>query len=237
MTDYKVDFTVTTIADKDIAIQTVSGMVIAMYKYKFIWDLGSKGSYNKSKNNKWTNFLLEDTSPYIIHIDRDMVFTQQDLDYIVEDLRAGYDLVGAAYNVHSGKHLTAWGIDGEGIEFNGKMQEVLYMSQGFCGISRRVLQKIVDELKLPILDAKNDLIQYPFCMDAMDEQPVIGKMWLSEDYYFCNLCKKVGVVPVVDTRVNVGHAGEMVWYPQHAAKFQGTTRINESYGAIPHKEK
>lgn len=228
MTKAKSDFTISTVCEYDVAIQTITAIIQLGAKYKFRWNIGAVSGYNRAKNSKWTQFLFEDDAPYLINIDRDMVFTTQDVDYLMEDLESGYDLVGAAYAAHNATILTAWGNNGEGIELNGEVYEVKFLSQGFCGISRRVLEKIVDELHLPLLNSESKLEQYPFCMDGIYNESAYGHIYLSEDYNFCELCKKVGVVPMLDTRLHVGHVAKMTWYPEHVAIIQGNvTKLNE----------
>ncbi len=229
MVEPSIDFTISTVCEYDVAIQTVSAVMNLMSKYRFIWDLGGVSGCNRSKNSKWTKFLVEDKSPYLINIDRDMVFNTHDVDLMVEDLKSGYDLVGAAYTTHNGKVLTTWGKDGKGLEFNGTIYEVLFLGTGFLGISRRLLEKLVNELRLPLLNIDTELEQYPFCMDGVyGDNFAYGQIWLSEDYYFCDLCKKIGVSPMLDTRIHVGHMGSAIWYTEHAAMFQGNVaKINE----------
>ncbi len=226
-TKHEVEFVISTVAEHNIDIKTITSVFQVMPKYNFLWDIGAISGYSRSKNSKWTNFLLETEIPYLIHIDRDMEFPVSAVDMLLEDMQDGYDLIGATYPTREGKVLTTWGKGDGGISLNGEIYEVAYIAQGFCGLSRRLLQRLVDELKLVLLDATAPFKQYPFCMEGTVNDPDFGQMWMSEDYYFCNLCKKIGIKPMLDTRIRVGHSGEMTWYPEHTIAFQGDTdRLN-----------
>jgi hypothetical protein len=41
---------------------------------------------------------------------------------------------------------------------------------------------------------------------------VVDGFYLSEDYYFCHLCREIGIYPWLETRYTIGHVGREIFY-------------------------
>jgi hypothetical protein len=168
----------------------------------------------RSRSVMATKFLLEAPTPYAIFVDSDILFTPDQLQKVFDDLQRGYDLVGGVYTVRYGMQLAHYGTyPNGGIRFDGSIQEVKFLSTGFMGINKSLLQKMVDQLELPLCHAASDKFRcYPF-FNSYPWYFEDEKQWIymSEDWDFCESARKVGVKPYVDTTVTLGHEGWKVW--------------------------
>jgi len=208
------DFFISTCADDTVTRETIN-CVQAIKNYKFYWISAHGGGPCRPKNVGMTQFLLEDDALYFISIDRDIIFTQKHIDYLVEDLRSsdGMTIFGGCYVIKDGSRLACSDkADNSEIQLDGRMEEVMWMSTGFLGVSRKLVQLIVDELKLPLL-TKGVLAAsaYPFFEDRAYEDPNLGWLWLSEDYEFSRKARSVGANVLLDTRIWLEHLGKMKW--------------------------
>jgi hypothetical protein len=222
----KADFVICTNAESDVSIPSISSIMNLFGKgYRFIWDIRGAGGYARTRNVLATAFLKNNKADMMMCLDRDMVFNKEYIDFLIEDFKAGHDLVGGLYSVRDGTHLTTFGLDKGNITIDGTIQEVKWLSTGFGYISRRLLQKMVDELPcryttpdgevhdrigLPLMNVGSSLESYPFFEDhlGMDGD---SYLWLSEDYDFCNKARAMGIKPMADTRIWVGHIGSRMY--------------------------
>lgn len=147
-----------------------------------------------------TEFLNDTKEPYLLFLDGDIVFRPEDVGKILGHLEGGYDLVGGCYAVKDGSQLSSQGKGGKPLELDGSLQEIDYLATGFMGISRRLLEKMVKELSLPLLHKEEWCECYPFF-----ESGRCGSIYISEDWDFCDKAKKVGVTPYLDTSVWLTH--------------------------------
>jgi hypothetical protein len=161
-----------------------------------------------------TNFLLNVPTEYAIFVDSDIMFQPEHLQRIFDKLQAGYDLIGGLYTVRYGKQPASYGTGPHGnFRLDGTVQEMRYLSTGFMGIRKRLLQKMVDELELPLCHPRLEKFKmYPF-FESYPFYDEANKEWiyLSEDWGFCELARKVGVKPYLDTSVSLGHEGFKIW--------------------------
>lgn len=154
----------------------------------------------RSRSRAASKFLWCDDSPYMIFIDTDIVFTPEDIERLYRGMQAGYEVIAGGYAVGDGTYLP---IQCEGpVAIDGKIHEAKYVSTGFMGISRKALQKVKNDLKLPLLHKDNWAECWPFFESgALAEESI----YLSEDWDFCRKCRKVGVKVYFHTGVLVGH--------------------------------
>lgn len=157
--------------------------------------------------------LEKSPSPYTIMLDSDIVFEPGDLAKLWEHLKSGkYELIGGVYTVRHAQQLAHYGIDGV-VKLDGQVQEIKYLSTGFMGFTRGLLQKMVDELELPLCHKEFEPFRcYPFFESAawyFEEE----KKWIyrSEDWDFCDKASRVGVKPMLDTSILLGHEGVKQW--------------------------
>lgn len=147
-----------------------------------------------------TNFLeMQIEIPYMLFIDEDIVFTPDDINRIYTRLEEGYDVVGGIYAVRGASQLSSYGWDGT-IEVDGQVAEIEYLATGFMGISRKILEKMRDELELPLLNQNDWAKCHPFfeggrCFTYKAIQEKFGKVFkhVPSDKTIHALCKQLGV--------------------------------------------
>jgi hypothetical protein len=159
-----------------------------------------------------THFLEKMPYDYLIMLDSDIVFTPNDLAKLYKDLVDGYELIGGVYTVRHAEQLAHYGIKGK-IFLDNTICEVSYLSTGFMGISKALLQKMVDELKLPICHPQATMFRcYPFFENtAWFFEETQEWIYRSEDWDFCDKAARVGVKPMLDTSIRLGHEGTKTW--------------------------
>lgn len=226
------DFILLTVCHRQVTGQTAWAVEKAhlTQKMNFLWVLSPGDALvGRARSITASNFLENDMAPFLIFLDSDIVFEPQDLERLYSDLQAGYELVGGVYAVRANTQLAHYGKNG-GIKLDGKIQEVEFLSTGFTGISKKLLKKMVDELPLPLLNEKDWAKCYPFFETGryIDET---YKIYISEDWDFCNKARKVGVNPCLDTSILLGHIGNQVFTPDGVEKYQ------KGIGVKPHAVK
>lgn len=160
-----------------------------------------------------TQFLERLPIDYMLFLDSDIEFQSDDLRRIYGDMvEKGYELIGGVYTVRGGQRLAHYGIN-QRILVNGEITEVAYLSTGFMGIAKTLLQKMVAELHLPVCHPKNEQFRcYPFFESGSHFYEPDGEwIYRSEDWFFCDLARQVGVKPYLDTSIRLGHRGEKTY--------------------------
>ena len=204
------EFVIGTNASKDVTIGTI-GSVLSLYKvpYKFGWDIMGCGSAARTRNIMAYRFFDGNRAPYLIFIDRDIVFTQEDIGKLLDSLKSGYDLIAGCYTIHGSMWLAS--SDEEKFHLDGTIKEVKYLATGFMGITRNLLEKMIGELELPLMHEADETQTYPFFEERWHKDPDVGNMWLSEDYDFCHKARQVGIKSYLDTSIRLGHLGDALW--------------------------
>ena len=155
----------------------------------------------RSRSICCTRFLQAGDAPFMLFIDSDMSFTIGDAERILEAMQAGYNIVAGGYAMADAKHFAIRGLEPT-INIDGKPQEVQYASTGFMGISRKALIDIVEKLELPLLHKGIWCELWPFFESgSLPEEGI----YISEDWFFCNLARKAGYKVYFHTGVLVGH--------------------------------
>lgn len=161
-----------------------------------------------------TQFLLNLSCDYMIFLDSDIEFRPVDLVRLWEDMKdRGYELIGGVYTMRGGTQLAHYGID-KRIRVDGQITEVAYLSTGFMGIAKTMLQRMVDELKLPLCHEGNEQFRcYPF-FESGSHYFEANQEWIyrSEDWDFCDKARQIGVKPYLDTAIRLGHRGEKIYH-------------------------
>lgn len=224
---WEYDFEIATNSESDISVSTLMGVMDLKAKgYNFIWRVKGGGGYARTRNILAYDFLKEKKAPYMLIIDRDIVFKSSDIDRLLEAMRSGYHLVGGCYPVKDGTRLAT---SDRSITIDGNRNEVQWLSTGFGAISRELLLKMVDKLHLPIVQ-KNDWSEaYPFFEDHRYKDKIMGWMFLSEDYNFCMKARKVGVTPYLDTKILLGHIGNKVYGVADVVKHVNTHNLSHCF--------
>ena len=207
-----VDFILLTICHRQITGQTAWAVEKAHAKgtLNFLWVISPGDALiGRARSINASNFLLENLAPFLIFLDSDIVFQPEDLERLYTDMKAGYDYVGGVYPVRGVSQLAHYGMEGK-LTLDGKIQEVQFLSTGFTGISRKLLQAMVDRLHLPLLNENDWAKCYPF-FEAGRYFDDKYKIYISEDWDFSNKARKVGVIPYLDTSILLGHIGNYIY--------------------------
>jgi hypothetical protein len=213
---YKLPFVVTVPMHREITAQTAFSLEKAMLAgLPFAWMPQSGDALiGRARSIAATWFLENSPAEYLIMIDSDIVFEPIDMARLMKSLQSGYDLIGGTYTVRGGMFLSHYG-DGATIILGGDepIRPIKFLSTGFMGISKRLLQKMVDELDMPLCHEDMSLFRcYPFFENYAwyfeDEKKWI---YISEDWDFCEKARKVGIEPYLDTSILLGHTGNKVW--------------------------
>ncbi len=209
---YEVEFIIGTNAESDVCIGTIKAVEdLRVVPYKFGWDISGFGGYARTRNVMVTRFLQMKLAPYFIVVDRDIVFSRQAIDYLLEDMKNGYDLVGGCYVVKDGSHLASCAAGDGKIPIDSTLVEVKWLSTGFGAFSRNLLESMVDKLALPLMHKGTAFESYPFFEDHVMYDSERGYLWASEDYDFSDKARRIGVIPYLDTRIWADHIGMKRW--------------------------
>jgi len=207
----KISFMVATNADESVAVGTVQCMESSKWNFltkgiTFYWEVLGGASKAKQRSMVASHFLRNTEAKYLIIIDRDMLFGWDLLYKLYQDLEEGYDLIAGIYCLRNGRQLS--GYNDTGIEIDGGIYECKYIPTGFTGFSRNLLNKMIEELKIPLLEEGEEQEHYPFFEEKVWEDK--GK-FLGEDWDFCEKAALVGVKAFVDTKIQPGHIGDKVY--------------------------
>lgn len=211
----KLNFMLCTVTFDSVKSRTCECIEVARWtlirdQIMFYWTTTFGDGKARSRNICASKFLQNATDvEYLVFLDSDILFTPQHLKKLYEDLKAGYDLVGGVFAVRGGTALSSCDASGM-LYLNGEVKEIEYLATGFMGISRKLLEKMRDEIPLPLLHPKN-LKFWPFFEEKQYPERDGEGIFLSEDYDFCEKARKVGIKCYIDTSIQLGHLGERVY--------------------------
>ena len=120
----------------------------------------------------------------------------------MKTLRDGRDVVCGLCCTQGDCRLAQYGWDGK-INMTGEVEDIEYISTGFLGISREVLEKI--SKKMPLLNKGEWCECYPFF-----ESGAYKNIYISEDYDFCNKVRGIGKRVYAHTGVMVKHIKDCI---------------------------
>ncbi len=175
----------------------------------------------RARSQVATRFLRDRTEDVLVTVDSDITFNPPNLVQMAEQAHELQAIVVAAYSTRT------WGAEGqltsylgdEGILFfnDPTPKEILWGASGFMAIDRSVLERMRDELPLPLLHASGTKHQqyWPFYETRRHTAPSGDEVELSEDYDFCFKAAQVGVKTYVNPAVRLGHIGSQVFRLEH----------------------
>jgi hypothetical protein len=201
----------------------------------FYWNVTYGDGKARSRSIACSRFLTDTDANYQIFIDSDILFSPDNLRRLFDDLRSGYDLIAGLFAVRGGTQPSSYGYNAK-YELDGKIHEFEYLSTGFWGCSRKCLQTIKDELKLPLLHPR-DLKFYPFFEEKSYPERESEGIFLSEDYAFNENARKVGIKSYIDTSIQLGHIGEYNFTLNDVIAHQNKLRMDAEKKAQAEKAK
>lgn len=209
----------------EVRAETVNSVVATMAHYKNIigWVL-NVGSALLTRNRDISigKFLKEYDKPYAILLDSDMTFKPEDIEKLMVALEDGRDFVAGVCTTGDRFVINTLG-DSSDFKFTGDVVEVAGTSVAFTGISRRILEKMIADLDLPLVPTARRKSgepgpTYPGFFQQVgfvDKDGVTTAV--SEDYSFNERVKSVGGKIWVHTGVLPGHVKSMTISPYTTA--------------------
>ena len=177
--------------------------------YRFEWWFQTGDALiSRSRSIAAYQFLKKNKAPYLIFLDGDIIFTPKDIEKLLDALNEGKDVVGGLYPVRGGTFLAQRGWNGQ-FHITGNLEEVQFVSTGFLGISRRILEKITQDM--PVLNKGS----WSECQ-AIFEDGQYENIFISEDWDFCNKARKAGAKIYAHTGIQLKHLKERIFTTQEA---------------------
>jgi len=177
--------------------------------YRFEWWFQTGDALiSRSRSVAAYQFLKKNKAPYLIFLDGDIIFTPEDIEKLLDALNGGKDVVGGLYPVRGGTFLAQRGWNGQ-FHISGNLEEVQFVSTGFLGISRNILEKITQDM--PVLNKGGWSECYPVFEDGRYEN-----IFISEDWDFCNKARQAGAKVYAHTGIQLKHLKERVYTTQEA---------------------
>ena len=158
-------------------------------------------------------------------IDDDVVFLPEHAESVVRLAREKRSVACGAYPVKDGRHLACRRYPGQEIQFGPDTEpvEIIYPATGFMAVHRDVITAMI-EAKTP-----EGTLHFPLCGDGDTAfWPFFDTFWvtgedgksdyLSEDYAFGEVARRLGFNTWLDTTVVLYHMG---YYPYTLENMQG----------------
>jgi hypothetical protein len=166
---------------------------------------------SRARNNLTHEFLKTDCD-YLLQIDSDIVFNQEQIKRIISH---ELPIVGGIYPIKEKE--TRWCLNKFKYNFksDSELKAVSETGTGFLLIRRDVFEAIRDD---------NPVREYVCDMDGEIKYDywrvgVKNRRYLSEDWWFCQDAREAGFDILVDTKIILGHIGNVV-YPLEETEFK-----------------
>ncbi len=165
---------------------------------------------SRSRSRAASHFLKTTEDELLMFIDDDIVISPFDATKLMQEAHSlALPIVGAAY-VTKSKTKSGFAIrpvNSGQMSFGkkGKLYEVQSISTGCMVIRREVLDELINKNVTPLC-RHGDTAYYPF---FQHQKMIIGDVWedMSEDWYFCEMARKIGFSVWCDTTIKLGHIG------------------------------
>ena len=204
------DFVLYTCSYGQVTVETISCVEkLHGTNYRFEWWFQTGDALiSRSRSIATYQFLKKNRAPYLIFLDGDILFTPEDITKLLDALNGGLDVVGGLYPVRGGTFLAQRGWNGQ-FHISGNLEEVQFVSTGFVGISRNILEKITKDM--PVLNKGNWSECYPVFEDGRFED-----IFISEDWDFCNKVRQTGAKVYAHTGIQLSHLKERIYTTREA---------------------
>jgi hypothetical protein len=175
----------------------------------------------RARNALTAEFLRSRDCTDILFIDGDLPFTPDDIRRIASH---DVDLVGGLYaKKDQGADMPMWCIntlDGRPPEIQSRdgLCEVALVGTGFMRVRRSLFERMVGTYGADMVyttDADNKTTEFDFWKMGVYEYPNGQRRWMSEDWYFCQMARSLGVKVWVDQSVIIKHIGRAVYPLPH----------------------
>jgi hypothetical protein len=179
--------------------------------------------------NKIANAFLDSDCDVWINIDADIRFRRTDIDMLLEHAEAGIPLVYGIYpkKDHNTEPCLCTLPTVDIADPITGLLKVRRSGRGFMLVSRKLLEAMKEDNGGPALRYHNHATERskPHEWDFFPSGVVVGEFsaldssksdaegfqireWISEDWYFCEVARKLGFPTLVDVRIALGHIGQ-----------------------------
>jgi hypothetical protein len=179
---------------------------------KYGWRLSTAGEagVNRARSVLVSRWFRETADDVFIMIDDDIIFTPAQAQRLVDQCRAGYDIICGAYSVRDGAHMAIRGLDTQpqiGVGPSaGEPVEIRWAATGFLAVHRRVIEALVPTL--PLCHEATTFSFWPlFDFRVVEDEHTGGHNYLSEDWNFCERARELGFKVWLDPTMILGHLG------------------------------
>lgn len=186
-----------------VSPESIGKMGIEQVRFRF---LCGESHVNRARN-RLCKYFLDSDSTHLLFIDSDIIFKAQD---IVQICGRNLPIVGGLYpkkEVGNPQWVINL-IEPTAIPDETGLAEVKFVGTGFMLIERSVLETMIKEW--PDIEYQDDSnqklgIMWNFFHSDIDE----NKRWLSEDWWFCKMWRKLEGKIYADCRITLGHTGNI----------------------------
>lgn len=163
--------------------------------------------------NSLTREFLDSDCTHFLQIDSDLVFSNEHIKRI---LSHDEDIVGGFYpkKKQGDVELVCNSLSPQPPMDSRRLTPLKYIGTGFLCVSRRVFEKMIDELAEDILyvsDSGEKRIEYDFWKVGVYKFPDGTRRYLSEDWYFCQKALDLGFTVWGDNGVLLRHSGHALY--------------------------
>lgn len=154
----------------------------------------------RGRNRAAANFLTTGCD-YMLFIDSDICFTPEHIQMLME---SSEPILAGIYCLKSEEVKPCLQtLPGHQPLATGGIIEIARAGTGFLRIHRSVFEKLKETTQRYVNHGREE---WDFFASG-----VVNEEWLSEDWYFCDLARKAGFKVMCDTRIQLGHEGNIVY--------------------------
>ena len=154
--------------------------------------------------SKLASFFLDTDCDFLLSIDADMEFPVDAVDRLV---RHDKDIVAAPYPVKTTPTRWAVAFNGAAPTYVEGLLPVRYVSTGFSLVKRRVVEALCTP-DLRYYEAEEARHHYAIYLPLLHESETGSRLYLSEDYAFCQRAKDKGYEIFCDFDIRLRHWGK-----------------------------
>ena len=159
-----------------------------------------------------SNFLRSDADVFL-SVDSDIVFDPADAIRLCEQAVELGHMIGGVYVTRGDSPRSAVPLPEEIVFADDQpLVETRWLSTGFMAIPRVVVETMTNRLLTHLCAQESDQPWYPY-FDPFDvPDPKAGRMYLSEDWAFCERAKSDGFKCFIDPTIRLGHKASLTLY-------------------------
>lgn len=164
--------------------------------------MGNESLISRARS-RLASFFLDTDCDYLLSIDADIEFPSDAVDRLI---RHDKDIIAAPYPVKSTPTRWAVGFNADTPAFLEGVVPVRYVSTGFSLVKRHVIEALSTP-DLKFYEANDSRSYHALYMPMLHETEDGTRLYLSEDYAFCQRAKDAGFEICCDFDIRLRHWG------------------------------